>query len=53
LIEHANDTIDRLPGIDRVQCGQHEVTGFRRRHTDFDCFAITHFTDEDDLRSLT
>ena len=52
LVEHADDTVDRLAGIDRVQCAHDQVAGFRGRHADFDRFAVAHFADENDFGSL-
>ena len=52
LIEHADDTIDRLAGVDRVQSAHNHVAGLRGRHADFDGFPVAHFADQYDLRRL-
>ena len=52
LVEHAEDTVDRLAGIDRVQCAHDQMAGFRGGHADLDGFAVAHFADENDLGSL-
>ena len=52
LVEHTDNTIDRLAGVDRVQRAHDQVAGFRGGHADFDSFTVAHFTDENDLRRL-
>jgi len=53
LVEHADDSIDRLSCIDCVKCAHDEVSGLRSGETDFHGFAITHFADKDDLWRLS
>ena len=50
--KQAENTVDRLAGIDRVQRAQNKVTGFGGHERDFDRRAIAHFADENDLRRL-
>src|SRR5439155_19121914 len=50
--EGADDAIDRLGGVDGVERGEDEVTGFRRGQRYLDGFAIAHLADQDDLRRL-
>ena len=52
LVEHTDDAVDRLAGVDRVQRAQDEVAGFCGGQADFDGFAIAHFADENHLRRL-
>jgi hypothetical protein len=51
-VEHPEDAIDRLAGVDRVDGTQHEVPCFRCRKGDVHRGAVAHFTDEDDFRCL-
>ena len=50
--EKAEDTVDRLAGVHRVERAQHQVPGFRGHQCNLDGGAIAHFTDQDDLGSL-
>ncbi len=51
--EDRNDPVDSFCGIQCVQCGEHQVTGFGRGNGGFNRFVVTHFTDEDDIGILT
>src|SRR5690606_6344347 len=53
LWKNAYDTVDRFCGINRMKRRKHKVAGFGRFESDLDRFAVTHFTDENYLRSLT
>src|ERR1043165_9693959 len=41
-LEHAQDTIDRLAGIDCVQGAEHQVAGFGGTQSDLNGFAVAH-----------
>ncbi len=51
-LEHAEDTVDGLAGVDGVERAQDEVAGFRGAQGDLDGLAVAHFADEDDLGGL-
>ena len=51
-LEHAEDAVDGLAGIDRVQRAQHQMAGFRRAQGDLHRLAVAHFADENDLGRL-
>ncbi len=50
--EQAEDTVDGLAGIDRVQGAENQMAGFRGHQRDFHCGAVAHFADEDDFGRL-
>lgn len=50
--EHAQNTVDRLPGVDGVQRAHDEVAGFGGAQSEFDGFAVAHFADQNDLGRL-
>ena len=50
--EHAENTIDRLAGVDRVERAQNQVTCLRCHQCDFDRGTIAHFAHENDFRRL-
>ena len=52
LVEHTDNAVDGLTGVDRVQGAHDEMARFRGRHADLNRFAIAHFSDEHDLRGL-
>src|SRR5256885_6600218 len=51
--KHAEDAVDRLPGVDRVEGAENDVAGFRRGQSDVQRFAVANFTDQDRFRRLT
>ena len=50
--EEAEDSVDSLPGVDRVERAQHEVPGFRRHQRHFHRRAVAHFADQNHFRRL-
>ena len=50
--EHAEDAVDGLAGVDRVQRAQHQVAGLRGAQGDLDRLAVAHFADENDFGRL-
>ena len=50
--EHAENPVDRLSGVDRVQRAENDVAGFRSGHRDIERFAIANFADKNCLRRL-
>jgi hypothetical protein len=51
LFEHTQDTIDRLPGVDRVQSADDQVASLGRAQADLNRFAIAHFAHQNDFRA--
>ena len=51
--KEAEDTVDRLAGVDGVQCAKNKVTGLRGHENDFHGGAVAHFADKDNLWCLT
>ena len=52
-IKNVNDTADSVCRADGMQTRQHQMAGFRRGHGGLDCLEITHFSEEDHIRTLT
>ena len=50
--ERGDDARDGLGGIERVQGGEHEVSGLGRRQRRLDGLQIAHFADQDHVRVL-
>ncbi len=50
--EHADDTVDRLSGVNRVEGAHDEMPRLRSGEADLDRFPVPHLADEDDLRRL-
>src|SRR6476646_2603832 len=48
-----DDPIDRLRGIERMESGEDEVTGFSGVERRFDGLVVAHLADEDDVGILT
>src|ERR1051326_9022725 len=53
LGEKANDAIDRLAGVDRVERAEDKVAGFGGGERDFHRLAIANFADQDHFWRLT
>src|SRR5947199_274222 len=51
--EDVDDTIDRFGGIGGVQSAENEVTGSGRGQRELDRVQMTHFAEENDVRSFT
>src|SRR5215208_7136487 len=51
-VEHAQNTIDRLAGIDRVERAHHKMSSLRGIQSNLDRGPVAHFADQDDLGSL-
>ena len=47
-----DDAIDRLRCVERVQRGQHEMSGFRSGQRDADGFEVAQFRNHDHIRVL-
>ena len=47
-----DDSVDRLRGVDRMQCREDEVAGLGSGDRKLDRFQVAHFTDEDDVGVL-
>src|SRR4051812_38892005 len=50
--KHAEDAVDGLAGINRMEGAKHNVPGLRRRHRDFERFAVADFADQNRLGRL-
>ena len=50
--EHAQDAVDGLPGIHRVQRAQHKVARLGGAQGDLDGLAVTHLADQDHFGGL-
>ena len=51
-LEHADDAVDGLAGIDRVERRHDQVTGLGGRQADLDRLTIAHFTHQNHLGRL-
>jgi hypothetical protein len=51
-VENAEDAVDRLPGVDRMEGAQDEMPRLGGGQADLDRLPIPHFADEDHLRRL-
>src|SRR5262249_38582750 len=51
-LEHTEDTVDGLAGVDGMEGGEDEVAGFGGAEGDFDGFAVAHFADENGFGGL-
>ena len=52
LLEHTENTVNRLTGVDGVKCADYQVACFRSTQTDFDRFPVTHFAHQNHLGRL-
>ena len=53
LREDADDAVNRLRGVDGVQGGEDEVSGFGRFQRHFNRLTVAHLADQDHFRRLT
>ena len=52
-LKHANETVNGLSCVHRMQGGEHQMPGFRCTQGNFDRFTITHLPHQDHLGGLT
>ena len=50
--EEAENAVDALAGVDRVQGAQHQVSGLGGGERDFHCFAVADFAEQNHFRRL-
>ena len=53
LREYVDDTVDSTCRIDCMQCGEYQMSCFSSGDGDTDCFKVTHFSDENNIRIFT
>ena len=51
-LEHAEDAVDGLAGVNGVEGAHDQVAGFGGAEADFHRFAVAHFADQDDFGGL-
>ena len=52
MLEHAQDAVDGLAGVDGVQGAEHQVAGFGGAQGDLHRFPVAHFAHQNDLGRL-